>query len=133
MFDELKKSKVTEFKSCNVKCLKEIKRLKSLQKPEAYLEPKTISTMELSLWIFLKAYYFCNKSSVIMFNWVIYRPPKILKFWSEIRWNKSSWLLQRVTFLILFSIFHFFFFSLFVFFVKFKLILYLVLQCGMAV
>ena len=45
MFDELKKSKVTEFKSCNVKCLKEIKRLKSLQKPEAYLEPKRASMM----------------------------------------------------------------------------------------
>ena len=33
--------------SCNVKCLKEIKCLKSLQKEGAYLEPKWASTVEL--------------------------------------------------------------------------------------
>ena len=45
MFDELKEvmyfKEVTDFKS------QEIKRLKSLQKSEAYLEPKRASTMEL--------------------------------------------------------------------------------------
>ena len=34
-------------KSYNVKYFKQIKRLKSLQKLEAYLEPKRVSTMEL--------------------------------------------------------------------------------------
>ena len=58
MFDELKKSKVTEFKSCNVKCLKEIKRLKSLQKQEAYLEPQRASMMEL----------FVNILNVLLFS-----------------------------------------------------------------
>ena len=33
--------------SYNVKCFKEIKRFKSLQKAKAYLEPKQASTMEL--------------------------------------------------------------------------------------
>ena len=53
MFDELKEIKyfkeITDFKneSYNVKYFKEIKRLKSLQKAEAYLEPKRISAMEL--------------------------------------------------------------------------------------
>ena len=32
---------------CNIKYFKEIKRLKSLQKAELYLEPKRASTMEL--------------------------------------------------------------------------------------
>ena len=32
---------------CNTKYFKEIKRLKSLQKAELYLEPKRASTMEL--------------------------------------------------------------------------------------
>ena len=48
MFDELKEVKyfkeITDFESQNVK---ETKRLKSLQKAEAYLEPKRASTMEL--------------------------------------------------------------------------------------
>ena len=51
MFDELKEVKnckeITDFKSLNVKYFKGIKRLKSLQKAEAYLETKRISTMEL--------------------------------------------------------------------------------------
>ena len=54
MFDELKEvnyfNEITNFKfqeSYNVKCFKEIRRLKSLQKAEAYLEPKRASTMEL--------------------------------------------------------------------------------------
>ena len=33
--------------SCNIKYFKEIKRLKSLQKAELYLEPMRASTMEL--------------------------------------------------------------------------------------
>ena len=54
MFDELKEVQRnnTEFKSLvvtpfSIKYLKEIKRLKSLWKAEAYLEPKRVSTMEL--------------------------------------------------------------------------------------
>ena len=52
MFDELKKvrylKKNKRFQEpLNVKYFKEIKRLKSLQKAEVYLEPKIASTMEL--------------------------------------------------------------------------------------
>ena len=52
MFDELKEVKLllknNKFQeSYNVQYLKEIKRLKSLQKAEAYLEPKRASTVEL--------------------------------------------------------------------------------------
>ena len=52
-FDELKEVKyfkeITDFKSFiyDVKYFKEIKPLKNFQKAEAYLEPKSISTMEL--------------------------------------------------------------------------------------
>ena len=49
MFDELKEVKY--FKGITrvlyVKYFKEIKRLKSLQRAEAYLEPKRVSMMEL--------------------------------------------------------------------------------------
>ena len=46
MFDELKE--LTDFnESYNLKYFKEIKCLESLQKAEAYLEPKGVSTMEL--------------------------------------------------------------------------------------
>ena len=56
MFDELKEVKylkeVTDFKNVImyviVKYFKEIKRLKSLLKAEAYLEPKQASMMDLS-------------------------------------------------------------------------------------
>ena len=51
MFDELKEvlERNNRFpESYNVKWFKEIKRLKSLQKAEVYLEPKWTSTMELS-------------------------------------------------------------------------------------
>ena len=41
-----------------------MKLLKSLEKAEAYLEPKRVSAMELFL-IDLKAYYFRNKSSIM--------------------------------------------------------------------
>ena len=55
MFDELKEVMYSGFKNrfiiyqepCNVKDFKEIKRLKSLQKAEADLEPKQVSMMEL--------------------------------------------------------------------------------------
>ena len=73
MFDELKEVKYFKKNNnrfqefYNVKYFKEIKRLKSLQKKEAYLEPKRASTMQL----------FCE---YMMFDWVIYRPLKILKF-----------------------------------------------------
>ena len=52
MFDELievKCFKNNRSQESYVKYFKEIKRLKSLQKAEAYLEPKWISTMELFL------------------------------------------------------------------------------------
>ena len=49
-FDELKEVKyfkeITDFKNFIIQNT-EIKRLQSLQKAEAYLEPKRISTMEL--------------------------------------------------------------------------------------
>ena len=51
--------------SYNVKYFKEIKWLKNLQKAEAYLEPKQASTMNLYYEIYLTAYYFRDKSSVI--------------------------------------------------------------------
>ena len=38
---------MTDFQSYDAKCFKKIKRLKSLQKAEAYLEPKRVSAMEL--------------------------------------------------------------------------------------
>ena len=47
----------------NVKYSKEVKCSKSLQKAEAYLEPKRASTS--ILWIYFTAYYFRNKSSII--------------------------------------------------------------------
>ena len=46
---ELKCFKNNRFQEPYVEYFKEIKRLKSLQKAEAYLEPKWASTMELSL------------------------------------------------------------------------------------
>ena len=51
LLDELKEVKyfknVTAQESHNVKYFKEIKRSKSLQKAEAYLEPKPAVTMDL--------------------------------------------------------------------------------------
>ena len=50
MFDELMEVKCfknNRFQDSYVKYFKEIKSLKSLQKVEAYLEPKQASTMEL--------------------------------------------------------------------------------------
>ena len=60
--------KKTDFKSLKQRKIfytKEIKRSRSLQKAEEYLEPKRHFTMELFLRIYLMAYYFCNKSSII--------------------------------------------------------------------
>ena len=68
MFDELKE----------VKYFKEIKRLESLQKAEVYLEPKWISMMEL-----FGGYTFKIKAPSEIFDWVVYRLPKILKFSKE--------------------------------------------------
>ena len=68
MFDELKEVKCFKnntFQESYVKYFKEIKRWNSLQKAEAYLEPKRASTMELFLRIYLTAYYFRNKSFII--------------------------------------------------------------------
>ena len=47
MFDELKEVKQQIQESYNVKYFKVTKRLKSLQKTEAYLGPKRASVMEL--------------------------------------------------------------------------------------
>ena len=47
--DLFQEVELTDFKNlyCNVKYFKETKRLKNLQKAEAYLEPKQASMMEL--------------------------------------------------------------------------------------
>ena len=50
IFDELKEVKCfknNRFQESYVKYFKEIKRLRSLQKAEAYLEPKRASALEL--------------------------------------------------------------------------------------
>ena len=62
-----KKNKIEQISgSYNVRYYKEIKRSKSLQKAEAYLESKRTSTMELFVDIFnIKTYYFRNISSII--------------------------------------------------------------------
>ena len=52
----------------------------SLQKPEAYLEPKQASTIELFVKILFLLTIFAIKVPSYMVDWVIYRPPKILKF-----------------------------------------------------
>ena len=52
-----------------------MKRLESLQKAEVYLEPKRISAMEL-----FGEYTFKIKVPSEVFDWGIYKPPKILKF-----------------------------------------------------
>ena len=70
MFDESKE----------VKYFKEIKRLKSLQKAEAYLEPKQASMMELFYEYTQRLTVFAIKAPLWRFDWVIYRPPKISKF-----------------------------------------------------
>ena len=70
MFDELKE----------VKYFKEINCLKSLQKAEAYLEPKRISTMELFCEYTERLTIFAIKAPSKILNWVIYRSPEILKF-----------------------------------------------------
>ena len=35
-----------------------------------------------------------------MFDWVVYRPPKMLNFSKKLRWSKSSRLLKRVALLV---------------------------------
>ena len=89
MFDEWKEAKyfkkITDFRNLKMQnTSKEIKRLKSFPKAEAYLEPKRATTMKLVLWIYLKADYFRNKSSIVDIRMGLYRPLKILKFskWS---------------------------------------------------
>ena len=51
------------------------------------------------LWIYLTAYYFCNKVSTIDL-----RLGYIEIFKVKLRWSKSSWLLQRIAFLVLYWI-----------------------------
>ena len=57
-----------------------MKRLKSPQKAETYLEPKQASTMELFYEYTSGLTIFAIKAPSYIFEWVIYRPPKILKF-----------------------------------------------------
>ena len=59
--------------SHKVNYVKVIKRVKSLQEAEVYLEPKRAFMMELFLNIAIKP-------PLQMFDWVIHRPPKILTF-----------------------------------------------------
>ena len=72
----------------NVKYFKLIKLLKSLLKVKMYLEPKRPSLMvifcEYTLWLAI----FTIKAPSQMFNWVMYKPPKILKFSWKLRWSK---------------------------------------------
>ena len=105
MFDELKEVKyfreITGFKSLNLRHIKEIKHLKSLEKAEAYLEPKRASTMEFFFGMDLMAYYFRNKSSVIdirLGSIKIYENIEIFNV--KLRLSKTSRLLERVAFLI---------------------------------
>ena len=85
--------------SYNVKYFKEIKRLKSLQKAEEYLEPKRASMMEL-FWIYLTTYYFRNKSSIIDAR--LGKASKNIEIFKvKLGWSKSSWLFQCVGFLVL--------------------------------
>ena len=72
----------------NVKYFKLIKLLKSLLKVKMYLEPKRPSLMvifcEYTLWLAI----FTIKAPSQMFNWVLHRPPKILRFSWKLRWSK---------------------------------------------
>ena len=70
MFDELKEVKLFKknhrFQECyNVKYLKEIKRLKSLQKAEDAFRTQTCIYNGAFLWKYLTAYNFCYKNSII--------------------------------------------------------------------
>ena len=88
--------------SHNVKYLKEIKRLKSLQKAEAYPELNWASTIYF-LWIYLTVYYFGNISSIIdVWLGYIWASENIEIFKVNLRWSKSLPLLQRVAFLVLY-------------------------------
>ena len=88
MLDELKGVKYfkekTDFKNLIYKILWRSKRWKSLQKVEPYLEPKHASRTELFCEYTKRLPIFAIKVSSQMFDWVIYEPPKILKFskWS---------------------------------------------------
>ena len=89
-----------------MKYFNEIKRLKSLQKAEVYLEPKRRSNDGAFLWIYLTAYYLRNISSIIDFRlgyvWV---SENIENLKVKLSWSKSLRLLQRVAFLDLFGFF----------------------------
>ena len=69
IFDELRKEKyfkeITDFKTFNVKYLKDIKRLKSLQKAETCLEPNKHLHWSFFVNTLLTVFYFRNKISVI--------------------------------------------------------------------
>ena len=64
----------------HVSIVKQIKRLKSLQKAEAYLKPKRASVMQLFYEYIQRLTIFTVSAPSQTFNWVIYRPTKILKF-----------------------------------------------------
>ena len=64
---------LTYFKSLNVKYFKVIKRLKSLEKAEAYLESKQASMMELFSEYTQRLTISAIKGPSKMFDWVILR------------------------------------------------------------
>ena len=80
--DLFQEVELTDFKNlyCNVKYFKETKRLKNLQKAEAYLEPKQASMMKLFLWTYLTAHCFCNNSSIIDVRLGYMQAPENIEF-----------------------------------------------------
>ena len=70
MFDELKEDNRLQ-EPYNVKYFKVIKRLNSLHKLEAYLEPKRASTMEFFCKYNQRLTIFTIKNPSQMFDWVI--------------------------------------------------------------
>ena len=84
MFDELKEVKCYEevagFNSHNVKCFKEIKLFEESSKRGDVFWTQVCIYSGAFLWIYLTAYYFRNKNSIIDNRpGYMYTPPKILK------------------------------------------------------
>ena len=107
MFVELKKVKyfneITDLKSYGVKYFKEIKRYKSVQKRGVFITQASIYDGAF-LWIYLTAYYFRNKSSIIVV-WLVYKQAskniEVIKV--KLTRRKPSGLLQGVAFLVYFQ------------------------------
>ena len=81
-----------------------MKRLKSLQKAEAYLEPRQVSTMNIFENI-LNGLLFRNKSFIIDIRLGHTQASENIEIFKvKLRWSKSLRLSQRIAFLILISI-----------------------------